>query len=103
MSGPPVILFLAHSGVEKRVFRASLITYFTLLGIAAIPTYILNGLLNAVSARWILLLLPSMALGALSGARLSPRVEEETFRRFALLLVLASRLLSLSMGLGLLG
>ncbi len=100
MSGPPVILFLAHRGVEKRVFRASLIAYFTLLGIAAIPTYILNGLINAHTVRWIILLMPSMALGAVLGAKLSHRVAEENFRRFTLLLVMASGLLSILTGLG---
>ena len=100
MSGPPVILFLTHRGVEKRVFRASLIAYFTLLGMAAILTYILNGLINIQTVRWIILLMPSMALGAVLGARLSQRVAEEAFRRFTLLLVMASGILSLLTGLG---
>jgi hypothetical protein len=99
MSGPPVILFLAHTGVEKRVFRASLIAYFTLLGLTAIPTYILHGLINERSLIWILLLLPSMALGALLGARLSRRIEETVFRRIALLITLASGALSIAIGL----
>ena len=102
MSGPPVILFLTHRGVEKRVFRASLIAYFTILGVVAIPTYILNGLINIQTVRWITLLMPSMALGAVVGARLSRRVAEEPFRRFTLLLVMASGLLSLLTGLDLL-
>ncbi|HDI52584.1 MAG TPA: sulfite exporter TauE/SafE family protein [Candidatus Bathyarchaeota archaeon] len=102
MSGPPVILFLTHRGVEKRVFRASLIAYFTILGVVAIPTYILNGLINIQTVRWITFLMPSMALGAVVGARLSRRVAEEPFRRFTLLLVMASGLLSLLTGLDLL-
>jgi len=102
MSGPPVILFLTHRGMEKRVFRASLIAYFTILGVVAIPTYILNGLINIQPVRWITSLMPSMALGAAVGARLSRRVAEEPFRRFTLLLVMASGLLSLLTGLGLL-
>ena len=102
MSGPPVILFLANRGVEKRVFRASLIAYFTILGIVAIPTYILNGLITLQTARWITLLTPSMAVGAIVGARLSRRVEEKAFKTLTLLLVMASGLLSIITGLGIL-
>jgi len=57
-------------------------------------------LINAHTARWIILLMPSMTRGAVLGARLSHRVAEENFKRFTLLLVMTSGLLSILTGLG---
>lgn len=99
MSGPPVILFFANQGMEKRVFRASLAAYFMALNLATIPAYAVGGLFTRQVLGYAALFAPALALGVLAGMRLALRVEEGLFRRVTLVVVLGTGLLAVATGL----
>jgi uncharacterized membrane protein YfcA len=87
LSGPPVILFFANQGVDKRRFRANLIAYFTLLNIGSIATFGLFGLLGrevAVATAWYL---PALLAGSLCGMWVARRINDRVFRRVVLVLI----------------
>jgi uncharacterized membrane protein YfcA len=99
IGGPPVILFLSNLGLEKRTFRANLVAYFLCINLAAIPFYYAGGLLTAEVFKMFALLLPALALGGLTGAKLVSKVSERTFRRITLAIVMVAALMALFTGL----
>ncbi len=99
MAGPPVVLFLSNLGLQKRTFRANLVAYFLCINLAAIPLYYAGGLLTARVFRMFALLLPALALGGLTGAKLVNRVSERTFRRITLAIVMVAALMAIITGL----
>jgi uncharacterized membrane protein YfcA len=101
-SGPPVILFLANQKVDKQVFRANLALYFFLLNIASVPVFVGGGLLTAETAVEALLRFPAIIIGVVLGIRLAGRIDEEPFRRVALIILALLGLLSALSGVGIL-
>jgi uncharacterized membrane protein YfcA len=99
MAGPPVVLFLSNLGLQKRTFRANLVAYFLCINLAAIPLYYAGGLLTARVFRMFALLLPALALGGFTGAKLVNRVSERTFRRITLAIVMVAALMAIITGL----
>ncbi len=100
MSGPPIVLFYANQGVEKRTFRANIALYFTLLNVITVPTYLAGGLITPEVLGYSALGLPALGLGTLAGMRLAGRVPEALFRRLSLIVVIATGLLAVANGLG---
>ncbi len=99
MAGPPVILFFANQGVEKRAFRGNLAAYFVALSVVTVPAYAVGGLVTGQVLAYAALLLPVQALGLFAGTRLVNRVDEALFRRVALAVVGVAGLLALATGL----
>ncbi len=99
MSGPPAILFFSNQGMLKNVFRANILTYFTVLNIATILIMTPTGLINAAVLRISLYFLPAMIVGAYAGIKLSRRINEKVFRRIALIVVLIGGIFSVVNGL----
>lgn len=83
LTGPPVILFLANQGEARDAFRASLVTYFTALGVVTLSIYAYNGLIGEQVLRWLALFAPATVIAAYLGARYADRVSEAHFRRIA--------------------
>jgi len=102
MSGPPVILFFTNQDVNKKVFRANLVAYFITLNLVTIPIFIIAGLMSREVVNYAFLFLPGMVLGALTGIKISHRVEEKSFKRIVLVIVMVVGLLSVASGLGIL-
>lgn len=102
MSGPPVILFFANQGVEKRTFRANLAAYFTVVNLATLPAYLVGGLVTRPVATYAALLFPALVVGLFAGMRLARHVDERAFRRVVLIVVCGAGLLAVASGLGLL-
>lgn len=102
LSGPPIILFFVNQGMEKQNFRANLVTYFTVLNISAIVSFILGGIMTAEVFRYALWFSPAMIVGAATGIKLTHRVNDKLFRNIALLVVTIAGLLSIASGLGIL-
>lgn len=100
MSGPPVILFFSNQGASKQVFRANLIAYFLVLGLATIPVYFVSGLMTSEVIRYIVMLLPAMIVGTAVGIKLSHKVEEEVFRKIVLIIVTIIGLVAIISSLG---
>ena len=99
MSGPPVILFLSNQGVGKRRFRANIVTYFFLLNIVTLITFLAAGILTEDVLITAVILLPPLPIGIIAGEALSGRVSEKLFRTIALLLVLGTGITALVTGL----
>lgn len=103
LSGPPVILFFVNQGVEKQVFRANLVAYFTVLSLATIPVFVLGGIITKEVINHVLWFLPAMIIGVIAGIKLAHKVDEKLFRNLALIIVTIAGLLSIASGLGILG
>lgn len=103
LSGPPVILFFVNQGVEKQVFRANLVAYFTVLSLATIPVFVLGGIITKEVINHVLWFLPAMIIGVIAGIKLAHKVKETLFRNLALIIVTIAGLLSIASGLGILG
>ena len=101
MGGPPVILFFTNQGLNKNVFRANLVCYFTILSLAAIPAYIAGGLITKEVIKYAVLLLPAVILGGITGIRLARIVQEQLFKKIVLIILIVAGLMSIASGLGL--
>lgn len=88
VNGPPLALYFLNEKTDKNLMRANLIWFFGLSGIMTIVTNYMAG--NVHDVNWVLLLIatPAMFVGILAGERLFYRVNQELFRKLALLVVL---------------
>ena len=87
VGGPPVILFFSNQAVGKNRFRANLTVYFFILNSITVPVYFAAGLFNEEVANCLILFLPGVVIGTLTGILLSKKVNEKLFRRIALVIV----------------
>jgi hypothetical protein len=101
MSGPPVVIFFSNQGIDKQIFRANLNLYFILLACATLPSQMAAGLLTRPVLTYTGWFFPALFLGTLVGMRLARRVDEASFRRITLLVVIASGLSAIASALGL--
>ena len=90
LSGAPVILFFSNQGIDPRQFRANIVAYLYVIGVVALPSFLVGGVLTRDV--WVLAaqLLPASVCGVLAGMWLSPRVSTAIFRRMALAVVLVA-------------
>jgi uncharacterized membrane protein YfcA len=90
MSGPPVALFLSNQGADKQTFRANITAYGIILNVITVCTYIFTGLLNTQVVTYISWMIPAMVIGVLLGIWAVKRINEVTFKRMALWLIIIS-------------
>ncbi|MBN2318786.1 MAG: sulfite exporter TauE/SafE family protein [Acidobacteria bacterium] len=79
--GPPVIVYYRLSGVNKAVFRGSLMAVFLIIALVRVPSYIVGGLITEPRLWSTLAVAPAVILGAFAGSRIHIQLSEETFRR----------------------
>ena len=92
--GPPVIIYYRLSGVEKAVFRGSLMAVFLIIALVRVPSYIVGGLITEPRLWSALAVVPAVILGAFLGSRIHIKLGEEKFRRIvSVVLVLIGVLL----------
>lgn len=99
MGGPPVVLFLTNQEVEKDALRASITLFFFAQNIISVPIYWWNGLMTPEAMRLSLHLFPALVIGTGLGIYLHPRVNEATFRRIVLWIVMAAGVVAVGSGL----
>lgn len=102
MSGPPVILFYSNNKLAKQAFRANLALYFLLLNVVSVPVMYFGGLLTPQVVHYILVLSPSLVVGAagvIIGIKLGNRINNVVFNQVTLILVGMMGLLSIFSGL----
>lgn len=90
LSGPPVALFLSNQGTDKQTFRANITAYATILNAITIVTYAYSGLLNKQLGVYIGWMVPALIAGVLAGIKAVDKLNEKTFKRLALGLILVS-------------
>jgi len=95
VGGPPVIIYFQLSGVNKAVFRGSLMAIFLLIALVRVPSYIVGGLITEPRLWSALAVAPAVLLGAFVGSRIHIHLSEEKFRRIvsAVLMLLGLLLL----------
>lgn len=87
--GPPVILYLLGGPGDAETGRANIISVYVFLNGGTLASLAANGLVQADTLWRVLLLAPAWAVGLGLGIRLFRRAEEKTFRRIALLCLMA--------------
>jgi uncharacterized membrane protein YfcA len=95
MGGLPVALFLAASGVEPAVMRATFIAYFFPLDLITALLMVHQGVIGWETLTLALICLPGMAIGLVLGGRHFLAATPEQFRRQTLYLLIALALLGL--------
>ena len=90
LAGAPVILFFANQGVDPRQFRANITAYLAVVGMAALPSFLVGGVLTTEVGKLSAALLAPSVGGLFSGIWLARRVSTVLFRRIALVVVLGS-------------
>lgn len=87
LGGLPVAAFFAAQPISARSFRATIITYFFMIDIVALPLMARAGLVSADTLGATALCLPLMAFGVWVGSGRFRAAAPDDFRRFALLLL----------------
>jgi uncharacterized protein len=90
MAGPPVILYLLAGKEEARQHRANLILFFGVLGVASVVPPLWGGLIDLHTLVMTVVVLPLMLVSVPIGARLFHVIPLPWYRRFALILLLAT-------------
>ncbi|WP_108815421.1 sulfite exporter TauE/SafE family protein [Loktanella sp. Alg231-35] len=95
IGGLPVAAFMSAQPMEAAVFRGTMIVYLTGLDMITMPFLWAGGLVTWDTARGIALAFPMLALGVWLGGRQFLAASPSTFRRFAVMLLLALSILGL--------
>jgi uncharacterized protein len=89
MGGPPVILYLLAGPDPVGVTRANLTYFVGGISLAGVLALWMNGVIDAGVLRLALVLAPGYYIGMLAGTRLFARFNDQRFRQFTLLLMVA--------------
>lgn len=95
IGGLPVAAFLTAQPIAAPVFRATMIVYLTGLDLITLPLMWQGGLVTSDTAKAAAFAFPLLALGVWLGGRQFLSASPTTFRRFAVMLLLALSLLGL--------
>ena len=95
IGGLPVAAFMAAQPMEAARFRATMIVYLTGLDMITMPLLWMGGLITWETAVGVGFAFPMLALGVWLGGRQFLAASPSTFRRFAVMLLLALSVLGL--------
>jgi len=90
LAGAPVILFFANQGIDPRQFRANITAYLLVVGLFALPSFLVGGVLTRDVLVLAAALTPGAVAGLFTGIWLSSRISTVLFRRLALMVVLVA-------------
>ncbi len=86
--GPPVILLFFSSPAGAAVGRASLIAYFLFSDVFASAIFASQGMMGMQIVITALCYIPVLALGIWIGSKLFHKIDERTFKRFVIMLLI---------------
>ena len=96
-----MILFFTNQGMAKQTFRANLVLYFTCVGLVAVLSLLVGGLISEeVLILWAGLL-PAVAIGTLTGMWLARRTNQARFRQITLGVLILTGVAAITSGLNL--
>lgn len=95
VGGLPVAAFMSAQPMQAAVFRATMIVYLTGLDFITLPLLWAGGLVTWDTAFGVALAFPFLGVGVWLGGRQFLSASPSTFRRFAVMLLLALSLLGL--------
>lgn len=85
MSGPPIVIFFANEGYDKRSLKANMALQSLITNIITIFTFMYSGLINTPVINISGLCIGALLVGTFSGVLLSRKIEENVFRKFVLI------------------
>ena len=88
LAGAPVILFFANQGLDPKQFRANITAYLLVVGLFALPSFLIGGVLTRDVLVLSAALTPGAVAGLFTGMWLSSRISTVLFKRLALMVVL---------------
>ena len=89
-SGPAYIAYLSSRGLKKEVFRSTLIVIFTFENLWRLSLYVWDGLLTRNELEFAISLTPILILATYLGHLSQLQINEKTFRRIIVILLLFS-------------
>ena len=95
LSGPPVILYWMAMRTGAGLVRANLLVFLMAAEILAFTGFFLSGLLTGPAVSVGIVASPVYMVGLLVGARLFGLASEATYKRIALIIVLAAAVLAM--------
>ncbi|TDQ81010.1 hypothetical protein A8950_2880 [Dongia mobilis] len=96
IGGPPVVLFYFSTPAAAAVSRASVIAFFLSTDVLGLAGHWYEGLITTQSFVQFLAWLPALLLGVWVGARGFKRIDQATFRRAVLVLLMLLAVISLA-------
>jgi uncharacterized membrane protein YfcA len=87
MAGPPVLILLAGQGLPRDQFRRTLVSFFLVSDVAAVPMLAASGVMTLQRVSYGLVAIPFAFLAGYVGDRLSTRLPERPFRTLVLALL----------------
>ena len=95
MSGPPVVLFGIKQRWDHKTLRASLVGYFSIVHLLALLVLGKLGVTDVNHVFQGLWMLPGLVIGFFTGMKFRERIDNQLFRRIALVLLLVAGSLAL--------
>ncbi|MFC0444728.1 TSUP family transporter [Pseudidiomarina halophila] len=95
LGGPPVVLFLTASRLERSHFRATLALFFLVLGVTNVISFAAQGSYSHAGSPKLIALLAGAIAGAYFGHRVSHLLPETLFRKLTLVVVIGAGLMVL--------
>ena len=95
IGGPPIVILLSNYDLDKQTYRANILTYFFLIGVFAIPTYLKAGLFTydmLIQSIWGF---GAAALGLVAGNLIFKRIDERKFKRLTYGIVMVSGVMTM--------
>ncbi|CAB0149857.1 hypothetical protein PSI9734_00434 [Pseudidiomarina piscicola] len=95
LGGPPVVLFLTASRLNRSEFRATLALFFLVLGLTNVSSFALQGSYSYANIPTFVALLIGAIAGAFTGHSVSHLLPEKVFRKLTLSIVIGAGLMVL--------
>ncbi|MCX6802471.1 MAG: sulfite exporter TauE/SafE family protein [Candidatus Diapherotrites archaeon] len=86
--GPPVVIYLNHTGLKKAAFRATCAAFFLVFNLARLPAYLFAGILTIDTVLVGIALVPAMVLGTALGMKAHNFFDEKVFAKCVAVLLL---------------
>ena len=100
IGGPPIVILLSNYDLDKQTYRANILTYFFLLGLVAIPSYMQANLFAEGMLVQSLWGFAAAALGLVTGNIIFTRMDENKFKKLTYGIVMLSGVMTVVSVLG---
>lgn len=89
-NGPPIVFVMQARRFPPDIFRATINTVFSVVGLVSLALFIGAGKVDGDSLQGILVAVPVLGLSLVTGFRIRPHIHGERFRKLVLFLLLLS-------------
>lgn len=89
-NGPPIVFIMQARRFPPEIFRATINTVFSIVGLVSLALFVGAGKVDSNSLQGILVAVPVLGVSLITGFRIRPHVHGERFRRLVLVLLFLS-------------